>query len=55
MANDTRDSGGNYTDTSGTPYQTPDTKPPSSGTPVKIFENGTTYDGTWSDGRVQKN
>ena len=53
--NQTPDNYGTYRDHSGTGYTTPDNKPPTAYTPVKIHENGQTYDGTWVGGYAQKN
>lgn len=53
--NERPDNYGNYQDNGGKLYHTPDGKPPSAGTPVKIFENGESHEGIWSGGNAQKN
>ena len=53
--NDNHDCYGYFRDQSGVSYTTPDNKPPTAYTPIKISENGQTYDGTWVGGYAQKN
>jgi len=52
--NEKSDTYGNYQDNAGKLYQTPDNSAPTSGTPVKISENGQTHDGYFYDGNVHK-
>jgi hypothetical protein len=46
---------GNQKDSSGKPFQTPDNKPPQSGTPITIYENGQAKPGTWIGGVATEN